>query len=334
MYRIFFIITLIITYLSANGIALYKKGEYNLALRKLKKKRNLLAKAYLAKTYFKLQKFNKSKKIIKKLLKNKNVPLNIKKELTTYLTYIKAIEKPYIYYNAILNINLDIYNNSDLQNSKIYLNTYGIFNVDYTKEDLHLNMKIAGKNFKDISHRIIESKKDYNQFNAYADIKYKYFGVFSKYQYLDYYNSSQKNYLTLTGLYAFYKLNNFNFKIGPVYEYSNINHFSRYEGLVAFYISFENLNFNIENYIANKYYKLKLLNIITLDNDKILMEYKYFNINDNSSELHDFDIQYLHRLYKHFGVNYEFSRKSYRKENRYLDYYIGFGIYFNFKGAK
>jgi hypothetical protein len=93
------IVYIIILFLLSNlygfeGIEFYKKGEYKKAEKIFnnyaKETNSTVAKAYLAKIYYKEKKYKKSKKLIKLLLENNTVPLKVKKELKNYLDLIKG----------------------------------------------------------------------------------------------------------------------------------------------------------------------------------------------------------------------------------------------------
>jgi len=77
---------------ASDALYYYTHGEYEKAKKELLKLNSYPAKAYLAKTYFKLGEYDNSKKLIVSLM-DKNIPKNVKEELKTYLDYLSDEKK-------------------------------------------------------------------------------------------------------------------------------------------------------------------------------------------------------------------------------------------------
>lgn len=171
-----FVLIISIIFLNAAIIDDYHKRNYNKAEKELKKYfSNDVAKAYLAKIYFKEGKYRKAKRLWEELLK-KNIPSNVKEEINSYLKFYKSKFK--------LNLKLDV---GLLFDSNLNNAIFSVYNGNYNKvedfahiEEAELNGYFQKENISlninaNAQNRMYFSKRKYNKIltNLKAAIDYK-----------------------------------------------------------------------------------------------------------------------------------------------------------------
>lgn len=320
---------MIAVFLNANGVNDYYKGNFDKAEKEFKKLLpNDIAKAYLAKIYFKKGEYKKAKNLWQELLK-KNIPLKVKNEINSYLNFYKTKFKLNIFFdvgllydsninNSIISINNNNYSKKDdfahIEEAKL-----AIF---YKKENIDINTKIDAQN------RMYFVKSKYNKIitnvNFLSNYFYKNFIPFISIDYENLINKDVKN----NDSYL-------NFKIGSKYKFSKLligaNYFYKY-----FYLErkvYKHNGINIFSSFNNRYLELSVFaqiadiigNIdgtnygsgihvsylfkpdfnINVDYDYSIADYK----NKTSSHLHSIDTFVCIKNNKH--ILYSFGLKEY-----------------------
>jgi hypothetical protein len=315
-FRYLYIFLLIINLYAFDGIDFYQKGEYQKAekifLEYYRETNSTVAKAYLAKIYYKEGKFEKSKKFIKELLRDKSVPDKIKKELRAYLLLMEGkkniipfmtFSEKIVYDNNVkwekakksdfahveeflgggtyLNDNLRIFSYLTLKNKNYFKysgENYKLFNIYmFLNRFSYINTKIKLGYEREISNSNFYTTEIYffKKFKNYES------GIFSM---CEYYENDELNYKNLGGgLRIVFNKKNFYSKVSLSSYYSNYN----------------------KNTLDNRNYKIDLKNFYKFKTSYIYMNYyynfsKYKNFINN---FHYFDISFNNYLNKHLKLS-------------------------------
>jgi hypothetical protein len=327
---------LIINLYGFEGIKFYKNGEYHKAEESFskyaKETNSTVAKAFLAKIYYKEGEYKKSKKIINELLNNNSVPNEVKKELKNYFIIMKgktrfnAAVSASILYDSNIN-----YDDKDKKAGTAYV-TELIGQGSYLKNSLKTSI-----NFKFQNREYFRLKK-----NEFKNYNYLYINN-QTYLYTDIY------------LTYYYSLINTRFKIGYNGETTKDNHlyeselyffkqFNHYKtGLFISRDYYKNNNLNSKNwggglragFLKNNFKtKLSLISYYDDFTDKELDNKNYkidIEANLNFSKFYLFinyyyDLDKFHNYIKHIHyLNSSFNIKS----TKHIDYSIGITDYYS-----
>jgi hypothetical protein len=251
---------LLINLYGFEGIKLYKNGEYKKAeqffSKYIKETNSSVAKAYLAKIYYKEKKYKKSVKLINELLKDKSVPSKVKKELKNYLDLAKGVK----WLKA--EIAAGVLYDSNVKNDK-----------SKTKDVAHIEEAlIKGYYLKNNFETSFDFKVQNRGYIKYDENNYVYIDTNAYLTYYSFINSrikigfetktTNQNYLYKSELYFFKNFNSFEtgiFAIGDYYKYDDLNaknlgggvrfgllkdKFKIILSLLSYYSNFDNKNLN------------------------------------------------------------------------------------------
>jgi hypothetical protein len=342
--RFFIFFIFLLNLYAFKGIELYRNGDYQRAekvfLEYFQETNSTVAKAYLAKIYYKESKLAKSKQLIKELLQDKRVPSNVKKELKDYL---------------------------DLINGKKWLKTEISLGVLYDS-----NVKWDKSKKKDVAHIEEALVKGYlleNNFETSFDFKVQNRGYvqYDKYNfvyidanaYFTYYSlinskfqigfetkTNNNEYLYKSEIYLFKKFNIFEsgvFAIGDYYK-NNSNattlgggvrfgidksSFKTKLSLISYYKDYNDDNLDNRNYKVDIKTKWNFLDIYMSVN-------YYYNIaefNSYKNNIHYLDVSIATKdseyLFYSIGMTQYYSFNDYLNEdNRKYEVYAKFIVYF------
>ncbi|GAX86960.1 hypothetical protein LNAT_P0255 [Lebetimonas natsushimae] len=321
----YFLIFLIMLNLYAfNGIDFYKNGEYQKAedifMEYLQETNSSVAKAYLAKIYYKEGKYKKSKKFINELLKNKSVPINIKKELKGFLLLMQGKK------NIIPFVSLS---------EEIIYDTNVNWDMDKKEDFAHIEEFRGGgtysnDNLKIFSYFTLQNKRYFK----YSNQNYKLFNLYTYLYYYSYINTKLKlgferemgdsNFYT-SELYFYKRFKNYEigpFTIGEYYNNNNLNYKNLGGGIR---IGFSKKNFFTKvslmsyysNYnkrdLDNHNFKIDIKNVLNFSKFYLYINY-YFNYSKYNDYINNFH-------YLDFSVN--------GKINKYINYSIGITKYYS-----
>ncbi len=330
----YIILCLLIINLSAfEGIEFYKNGNYSKAKKSFsayaKETNSTIAKAFLAKIYYKEGKYDKSKKFINKLLNNKSIPSDVKKELENYLLIMKG----QIDYNVAIstgilydsNVNYDKNKESslafveELMGQSSYLKN----NLKYAIDFKFQNREYFRLKQHEYNNYMYINNKNYIYTNIYFTYYYHLINTRFKIGYNA--DTTKSNYLYENELYFFKPFNDYKigiFFLGNYYKNNNLNSRNFGTGLrasisknnyntkLSFLSYYENFN---DNNLDNINYKINIESNLNFDKFYLFINYYYDFAKFNNY------IKNIHYLNSSFNI----------KSTKHINYSIGITDYYS-----
>jgi hypothetical protein len=335
---------LILNLYGFDGIKLYKNGEYKKAekvfSKYIKETNSTVAKAYLAKIYYKEKKYKKSKQLIKELLNDRNVPSKVKKELKNYLDLAKGIKW------LKLEVSVGVLYDSNVKNNRSKKK-----DVAHIEEAL-----IKGYYIKNNFETSFDFKTQNRGYVQYDENNYIYVDTNAYLTYYSFINSRFKigfetkttnpNYLYKGELYFFKRFGNYEtglFTISDYYKDNSANSknlggglrigyltdkFKTKISLMSYYSNFDNTN------LDNKNYKIDIKTDWNFLDVYLFVNY-YYNISKFKryrNNIHYLDASIATKEAKHLfysvGITQYYSFNDLNQDNRKYEVYAKFIFYF------
>jgi len=326
------------------GVQLYKNGEYLKAQKSfekyISKTNSTVAKAFLAKIYYKEKKYQKSEKLIKELLNNDTLPSNVKKELKTYLALIKGVK----------------WLKADVAVGVLYDSNVNYAKKDTAKKDdfAHIEeAKIKGFYLKNNFEVSFDAKAQNRGYIFHPEYNYVYVDANAYLTYYSFINSRYKigyemktngsNYLYKNELYFFKQFGNYqtgvvgigNYYVNEGLEAKDLGgglrfgfitkNFETYLSALSYFSDVK------ENELDNRNYKFEIKSKWHVQEAYLEIHYFYnVSIFDSyKTNLHYLDASFNTKESKHFyysvGItNYYSLAKEADKELRKYEFYLKF----------
>jgi hypothetical protein len=344
--RVIILFFVLVNLFGFDGIKFYNNGEYKKAekafIKYIKQTDSVVAKAFLAKIYYKEGKYNKAKKLIKELLNDPSVPLEVKTELKYYLMLMEGNKKFSLALSAGVLYDSNVKWDSLNKKSDLVHIEELIGDGSYIKNDFEtsIDFKIQNRGyFQYTSNNYI-----YLDTNVYLT----YYSLINSRLKLGYKSkTTESNSAYISELYLFKRYNDYEtgvFAIGEYYENNDLNN-KNFGGGLRFGLLKDNFKTELslmsyysnanDKYLDNRNYKVDIRSTLVVSNYYFYVNYYY-----NLSKFHDFvnNIHYLDasfnaqadkNIYYSLGItNYDSIIDSFDYEIRKYEIYTKLTYYF------